>query len=370
VIEPDADAEPSAERVETDAKLRHEREQADAQLAGRASAQEKTADAVVDEARKRADDVLATDREKADATLVQSGVIATPPQTQSKVRASEDVAVTRERALADDTLRTERAEQRRALKRLLRLEREDTDERLLAERVRADRAVASRDDFLSMVSHDVRGILASMATSAELLLLAPQDSPAAERAHLHGQRIGRLTWRMNRLVGDLLDVVSMESGKLQMERAPGDATRLLAETIEAFHLPAAARGITLTSETFQDEVLADFDHDRILQVLTNLVGNAMKFTAEGGNIALQLRPSESGIQFTVRDTGSGIAADMLDGIFERFSQAAQNDRRGLGLGLYIARSIVEAHGGTIWAESEVGKGSAFHFTIPNALVAG
>jgi signal transduction histidine kinase len=171
---------------------------------------------------------------------------------------------------------------------------------------------------------------------------------------------------MNRLIGDLLDVVSMELGKLEMVTTREDATRVLTETVEGFQLAAEARKIKLTTEVAPGRYVATFDHDRILQVLANAVGNALKFTPPGGTITLRLGPDPGGIRFTVRDTGCGIAPDQRDAIFERFSQAAQADRRGLGLGLYIARCIVEAHGGKIWVESELGKGCAVHFTLPDA----
>ena len=365
-MEPDPGIDLTPERIETDAKLRREREQADEQLAQRASAVEKHADEVVELARERADHLLATEREQADSTRLETAGVQTLPRSQAIARASEDNAVTEERAGADDELESERIEERRAIKRLLRLERADTDERLLAERMHSDRAVASRDDFLSMVSHDVRGVLAGMSTSGELLLLTPQDTVEGKRIHVEGERILRLTWRMNRLVGDLLDMVSIESGKLHVAMLPGDTELLLDETMESFHPSAAARGITLTREVTKPNADSSFDHDRILQVLTNLVGNALKFTRAGGTIALRLAPCEEGIQFTVRDNGCGIAAEAIGGIFERFSQGERTDRSGLGLGLYIAHSIVAAHGGRIWVESKLGEGSAFHFTLPVA----
>jgi signal transduction histidine kinase len=126
----------------------------------------------------------------------------------------------------------------------------------------------------------------------------------------------------------------------------------------------------MTSEVASGPVLAHFDYERILQVLANLVGNAMKFTEAGGNIALQLAPTTDGIWFTVRDSGCGIAPEHTDAIFARFAQAARADRGGLGLGLYIARCIVEAHGGKIWVDSTPGQGSAFHFTIPKKRAGG
>jgi signal transduction histidine kinase len=157
--------------------------------------------------------------------------------------------------------------------------------------------------------------------------------------------------------------VSMESGKLGVDLTEQDATRLLAETVESFQLLATAREIGLVSEAPPGPLLASFDHDRLLQVLANLVGNALKFTEAGGCITLGLETTDHALRFTVRDDGCGIPPDRLGSVFERFSQASRNDRRGLGLGLYIARSIVEAHGGRIEVESEPGQGSTFRFTV-------
>lgn len=352
---------PRPERIETDDSLRAEREKTDEELGRVTAARDKDADDVVELARERADDLLATAQKTADAKLQRADV--TDAGARSSARASAKDTVNEERAAADEKLARERAELDAAVTRLLTLEREETDERLVTERDRADSVVASRDDFMAIVSHDVRGILGAIAMSAEVLANLPSDGPAAVRTQSEAQRIRRLTARMNRLIGDLLDVVSMETGKLRVLATDQDATLVVIEAIEAFQLTAASQKVQLTSTIPPGQHLASFDHDRILQVLTNLVGNAMKFTPAGGTVSVQLIPIPNAIQFTVRDTGCGIENDQIEAMFERFSQAAQ-DRRGLGLGLYIARSIVEAHGGTIWASSQVGAGSVFHFTIP------
>jgi len=361
------DPKPRNERSETDSSLREERDKTDEELAIRNRSLEKDADTVVELARVRADDLLGVARAKADAKLRQSSGSEQVPESVAVARASEDDEVSSARAAADDKLDAERAEEKRAVMLLLTIEREDTDERLLTERTRSDHAVASRDDFLAIVSHDVRGILGNIAMSSDLLMSMMPPSVAGESgAREEAQRIRRLTGRMNRLIGDLLDVVSMESGKLSVVATEQDAASMLVETMESFQLRAKAQAIVMTAEIPDGPVLASFDHDRILQVLNNLVGNALKFTQKGGNVALFLTQTAQGIQFTVRDSGCGIAAHHLDTIFERFSQAAQNDRRGLGLGLYIARCIVDAHGGRIWVESTPEQGSAFHFTLPSA----
>jgi signal transduction histidine kinase len=354
------------ERIETDTSLRDERHKTDQQLAKRSSVIEKDADQVIELARERADDLLEDARHKEDATTRPADQPGDGSDAVHDARASEDEALTEERAVADDQLSGERAEQRSAIAQLLKLEREETDERLSAERAHFDRTIASRDDFLGMVAHDVRGLLAVIAIGTDVLMTIPAEGPNGELTHAEARRIRRATGRMTRLVGDLLDVVSMELGTLHVHASKQDATRLLAETMAHFQATAESLELVMTCAAPPGPVPASFDHDRILQVLSNLVGNAIKFSKPGGIIELRLASNTHGLEFTVRDSGRGIAAADIEAIFERFSQPGQPDRRGLGLGLYIARCIVEAHGGKIWADSEPGKGSAFHFTIPAA----
>ena len=123
-------------------------------------------------------------------------------------------------------------------------------------------------------------------------------------------------------------------------------------------------GVSLRIEAPAGRVPAHFDHARILQVLSNLVRNALQFTPSGGAITLRVAAEPHGCRIDVSDTGAGIPADELQRIFERFHQVGNTDRRGLGLGLYISKAIVDAHGGRIWAESEIGRGSRFSFTLP------
>ena len=360
------EAKPVPERAHTDASLRAERRKADALLLARTAAVEHTADAVVELERQEADNLIEAAREQADAVIARAEDAPAIDEAEVAVaRATEDEALASARAEADALLERGRAAQKTAIKHLLAVEREETNERLDDERERADTVVASRDDFLAMVSHDVRGLLTGMSMSADLLLETTPEL-VAERLPREARRIQRLTARMNRLIGDLLDVVSMESGKLKVIAMPQDARPLVADTMEAFQLLAKQRTVDLTAEVPSTPIAGVFDHDRILQVLTNLVGNAIKFTEPGGRVTVTLAPIDDGIQFTVRDNGCGIAADQLESIFERFSQAAQADRRGLGLGLYIARGIVEAHRGTLSVTSELGHGCAFYVTLPAA----
>jgi signal transduction histidine kinase len=176
-----------------------------------------------------------------------------------------------------------------------------------------------------------------------------------------------LVARMNRLIGDLVDVVSIDAGKLAVRRESGDVTELITEAVDAFGNAARDKGISLESATSGASVPVVFDRERMLQVLANLITNAIKFTARGGVVTVRGEDAEEELRVSVLDTGTGIPADILEMVFERFWQVGKNDRRGLGLGLYISRSIVDAHGGRIWAESTLGIGSAFHFTIPLTL---
>ena len=129
---------------------------------------------------------------------------------------------------------------------------------------------------------------------------------------------------------------------------------------------ASEKGITLKCEPVEGALLANFDHDRMLQVLANLITNALKFTPKGGAISIRGEQAGAELRLSVKDTGSGIPDNMLTAVFERFWQVNKNDQRGLGLGLYISNCIVEAHHGKIWAQSKLGEGTVFHCTIPAA----
>ena len=257
----------------------------------------------------------------------------------------------------------EQANALQALDALIVHERAATDAYLLTELARSDDAVANRDDFLGMVAHDVRNLLNLVVLSLELLRPAgrPPDPQQVEGA---ADRIRRYVARMNRLIGDLVDVTSIDAGRLAMHLVAGDAGSLVVDATETFQPAAAAKGVSLAARKPAAPVPAVFDHDRLLQVLANVISNAIKFTPQGGTVTVAVEPSAGVVGFVVSDTGSGIPANMLEAIFQRFWQVAENDRRGMGLGLYISKSIVEGHGGRIWAESAPGQGTRLHFTLP------
>lgn len=354
----------SPERDQTDAGLREEREKADAEIVTKRLATEKVADAVIEHARENADAVLAVARKKADAETTTTA----PQAVQSAIaedRETEDAILRRERAAEDKRMSHERDARSRMMTRLLPLERDATDRYLLTERARSDGDLATRDDFLGMVSHDLRDLLNGIVMSSQFLAQKLEKHSDREQLLLETTRIQRYGERMNRLIGDLVDVASIDAGKLSMQTTQGDVAALVLEAVDALQAGAAARGVSLAVQGVQTPYLAEFDHDRLLQVLANLIANSIKFTPKGGRIGVHCDRVGDLFEFRVEDTGEGIPTAMLETVFERFRQVGKNDRRGLGLGLYISRCIVEAHGGGIRAESTPGHGTQMYFTLPD-----
>lgn len=357
--------QPQSERAATDLSLGEEREKVDEELAKRRSDLEETADDVLADARDRADSVLQRERTKADAKNPSELDSIEHVAVQAE-RSREDAAVRNERTEADSHLSLERDARRRALAALLALERDQTDDNLLLERHRADTAIGSRDDFLGMVSHDLRNMLGGMAMAAVSLMNIPGEPEVVRVIARNAQRIQQYTARMDRLVGDLLDVVSIEAGGFALSAELHDACELSRETADAFAAIAAINHITIEHAVWREALVARYDRDRILQVLANLVGNAIKFTPKGGNVTLRLEPIAGALRFAVADTGPGVAPENRELIFDRFWQATTKKPAGVGLGLYISKCIVEAHGGRIWVDSRVGEGSTFRFTLPRS----
>jgi signal transduction histidine kinase len=317
---------------------------------------------VVHRARQNADAVLNVARDNADAVLnAADKADERLNRAVIEARALEDEALRDERAHADESLRLER-DAGAALAGLLPLERAKTDRYLLTERARSDVALSNRDDFLGIVTHDLRDLLGGIVTSAALLSKRAAKNEEGEQTVTETKRIERYAARMHRLIGDLLDVASIDAGKLSVNPVQGDWAGVIAEAADAFKAAASAKGISLRTDIAGQPLLGKFDHDRMLQVLGNLISNAIKFTGQGGAITLHGERVGEGLRFRVSDTGKGIPENCLTSIFERFWQVGQNDRRGLGLGLYISRCIVEAHGGSIWAESN-GRGSTICFKL-------
>jgi signal transduction histidine kinase len=225
----------------------------------------------------------------------------------------------------------------------------------------AQRATRSRDDLLAVVSHDLRTPLATIFGTAELL--AQSEAPE-EKRQKWVEALRRSAEWMKRLIEDLLDIARIEAGRFSLAPQPCDAGPLLEEVLELHRPLAQQKMLRLEGQVIGPDRGLLCDRPRILQVLSNLIGNAIKFTPEGGAINVRVELGGREARFSVTDSGSGIAADALPHIFERFWQARRAARTGAGLGLAIAKGIVEAHRGKIWTESVPGKGSTFFFTLP------
>jgi two-component system, sensor histidine kinase and response regulator len=225
---------------------------------------------------------------------------------------------------------------------------------------KAEAATRARDDVLATVSHDLKNPLGTIYTSAALLL---EMKMTPEAQHRQIDIIRRTAQRMDRLIMDLLDVSRMEAGRFSVEPQPESARSILLEARDLHGSLAAAKNIELSAELPDADVPVHADRHRVLQVLSNLVGNAVKFTPEEGRVTLRLERQDDVACFTVSDTGVGIPQEDLPRIFDRFWHAGESG--GSGLGLAIAQGIVEAHGGEIEAESSAA-GSNFRFTLPLA----
>jgi signal transduction histidine kinase len=289
-------------RAATDKSLRAERNDTDQVLRDMQTAAQ-VADDVVDLARQKADALLLTPRDKADQDSEQSTAIAQAIVGDERARADE--VLEGERATADERLRREREDGGHALAELLPLEREHTDRDLLTERARSDEAIAHRDDFLAIVSHDLRNLLGGIVLSSSSLSRKASETDEGKRIVVAGKRIQLYAARMNRLIGDLVDVVSIDAGKLACAIVPSDPLPLIAETLETFRRAAEEKGIVLESKVTGTLPQAAFDYERILQVLANLVSNALKFTSRGGKICIRGERSGNQVHFSVSDTGGG-----------------------------------------------------------------
>jgi signal transduction histidine kinase len=230
----------------------------------------------------------------------------------------------------------------------------------ISERRALERA---KDEFTSVVSHELRTPLTSIRGSLGLLesgVLGPLPDEGQRMVEIAVQNTDRLV----RLINDILDIERIGSGMIDMHREPCDGGELIARAVEVVGPVAAEARVTLIADARPAALLAD--PDRVLQTLTNLMSNAVKFSSEGSSVRVSSERRNGEVVFRVRDEGRGIPADKLDSIFERFHQVDASDSRekgGTGLGLAICRTIVEHHGGRIWVQSKLGAGSTFSFAL-------
>jgi PAS domain S-box-containing protein len=223
-------------------------------------------------------------------------------------------------------------------------------------------AISARDEVMGVVSHDLRNPLNVIQLTTDFLLEQAEDRRADNVQKL--TLIRRASRQMIQMVEDLLDVSSMEAGRLSLNTVEQDVSALIEEAEALLRPLAEEKSVSFECRVEENLTLLRIDSHRILRVVSNLVGNAIKFTPGDGKVTLTAERTGDEVRFTVVDTGPGIPSEHLSHVFDRYWQARAGDRRGAGLGLAIAKGIVEAHGGRIWAESPAGRGAVFVFTVP------
>jgi len=222
--------------------------------------------------------------------------------------------------------------------------------------------------FVSIVSHELRTPMTSIKGYIENMLDGLTGALSDRQAHYLG-RVKYNVERLTRMINDLLDLSRIEAGRVELALAPLSIVQVVSEIVESLQPIGQAKSISIQRRHLGGPVQISADRDKLHQILTNLIQNAAKFTASGGQIRVETKSMEGGVvQFCVSDTGCGISPQEQAKIFERFyrGETIQVDQRGAGLGLAITKSLVEMHGGRIWVESILGQGSRFYFTMPIA----
>ncbi|NWF73143.1 MAG: hypothetical protein HXY51_08930 [Nitrospirae bacterium] len=300
-------------------------------------------------------------------------------------RERSDNAQSVERETEDRARENERVEKRLISDAVLERERKETDRNLLEERGRLDleaahtsallthekashgrtkTALVTRDQYIGILSHDLGNPLAAISIATRLMRKGLSND-TVDTVSLLGNLgiIEQGAAFMNRMISDLLDVERMANSKLILSPERVEVRALFQECVGLFAPIVSNKSFSMTV-TCPEGLVADIDHDRILQVLSNLIGNALKFSPQGSTIELGARKQDNKAEISISDNGPGIPKDKMKHIFKKFSQIKTNDRHGLGLGLFISKSIVEAHKGQIWVTSGPGKGSTFRVTLP------
>jgi PAS domain S-box-containing protein len=230
----------------------------------------------------------------------------------------------------------------------------------------ARQAVALREQTLAIVSHDLRSPLATIAMAASIL---DDEEMMAANPRSRALAVGKIqlaAHRMDRMIGDLLDFASIEAGRLSIAARPHKVAAIVDESIASFEAAAQEQDIRLLGAAAADLPAVLCDRDRILQVLGNLLGNALKSVRSGGSVELRATLDDRSVVFSVSDTGPGIALADQKRLFERYWRSPDARYKGSGLGLAIARGLIEAHRGRLWVESTPGQGATFAFTVPLA----
>ncbi|MDF3068545.1 MAG: hypothetical protein K0R38_4146 [Polyangiaceae bacterium] len=354
-------------RTETNASLHVERQNTDHELGRRVTAADADADQTLSLSRARADRLLQAARAATDARLPLAEQTRAAVDLLLAQRGREDRTATAEREQDDARIDRDRDERRNKLVALLALERQTTDVHLALERKSADEAVATREEFLAQVSHDLRGLMAAHRLYIALLVRGVSSDELGRQIAPQIAALSQIDAQMDRLVGDLVDIAAIEAGRLSVELRPQSAVDLLASVTGVYAPLARERGQALSVLAAPDDVKVLADGARVIQVLGNLLSNAIKFTPAEGTIRVGFDATKDAVTFSVADTGPGVPAEQAAHIFERFV-GSRHSPGGLGLGLYIAERLVVAHGGRLWLDDEASQGAVFRFTVRRATV--
>lgn len=226
----------------------------------------------------------------------------------------------------------------------------------------------ARKETVEVVSHDLKNPLGTIKMSLEMMLDELGEGPLSELDFKEGLKIAqRSTETMEILIRDLLDHAKIEAGQLTLEKKQCNISLLVQDLSERYSLLAQNKNISFMTKISNANLFAVCDPGRTEQVLSNLLGNAIKFTPHHGKVKFSVSSKGGDIFFIVEDSGRGISKEQLPHIFDRFWQVKETAKEGNGLGLAIAKAIIDAHKGNIWAESEKGKGSKFCFRLPQSM---
>ena len=371
------------ERKLTDESLVAERDRTNKSISKSTEKTEVQTDKSLSDVRREADQATQAARLKTDSSSKEDD------RRIQRERTRADTAIETERTQADAALEKERNLKNVLASKLLEQERKLTDKNLSFERTQSDLEVlrsssllsdeqsehsktkislATRNEFLAIVSHDLRNPMGAAASCAEMLLEDADLFKITPELKHWIEFIKRNVDVSLRMILDLLDMERMALGKLELKIEEHSLANIIRQSVESFAHQALAKNISLRALPSPQDDKTKCDFDRVLQVLSNLIGNALKFTQDGGMITISSRRGPGEMQVSIEDTGPGIPEEKLGKIFERFGQLGSNDRRGLGLGLYISKMLIDAHGGRIWVESKMNVGSTLHFTIPTPSV--
>jgi signal transduction histidine kinase len=380
------DEESESSRAETDKSLADERKKTDSHLERRHREVERETTEAIATDRRMADETRARDRAAHDRHVTDDH--ARTAQGDKFVvmaeREQSDNAISKERELEDSNLRRERREKQLLVEALLSSERQRTDNDLCHERECVDRAsqyatrhfeeeqarhrstreeLTDREQVLGMISHDLKNQAIAISIGAQVLR-RQLSGDSWDRADVIKQvsAMEDNAAFMSRMVDSILDIERFAHGRVTLDLKPADLRLLLQDTAKLFSPVAINKSCSLVTDLFPEPLWVSVDYDRLVQAVSNVVGNAIKFTPAGGTISLAAQQDHTRVTVSITDTGPGIAEQDRQKLFRKFSQLNKAEG-GLGLGLFIAKSIVEAHGGTIWVDSTVGQGSSFRFTL-------